>query len=49
MVQSTWQQVVPIANQAASLFYGRLFELDPNLKGNYSAPKIVAKSGSFRL
>jgi hemoglobin-like flavoprotein len=32
MVQSTWQQVVPIADQAASLFYGRLFELDPNLK-----------------
>jgi hemoglobin-like flavoprotein len=32
LVQSTWQQVVPIADQTAPLFYGRLFELDPNLK-----------------
>ena len=32
IVQSTWQQVKPIADQAAELFYGRLFELDPSLK-----------------
>jgi hemoglobin-like flavoprotein len=32
LVRSTWQRVVPIADQAASLFYGKLFELDPNLK-----------------
>ena len=32
LVQESWQQVVPIADQAAALFYGRLFELDPNLK-----------------
>ena len=32
MVQQSWQQVVPIADQAAALFYGRLFELDPSLK-----------------
>ena len=32
LVQESWQQVVPIADQAAALFYGRLFELDPSLK-----------------
>jgi hemoglobin-like flavoprotein len=32
MVQSTWAQVVPIADKAAELFYGKLFELDPELK-----------------
>jgi hemoglobin-like flavoprotein len=33
LVQETWRQVVPIADTAASLFYGRLFELDPKLRG----------------
>lgn len=32
LVQGTWQKVVPISDQAAALFYGKLFELDPNLK-----------------
>ena len=32
LVQSTWTQVVPIAETAAELFYGRLFELDPALQ-----------------
>jgi len=32
LVQTSWQQVVPIAETAAGLFYGRLFELDPELK-----------------
>ena len=32
LVQSTWQQVKPISEQAAELFYGRLFTLDPSLK-----------------
>ncbi len=32
LVQSTWAKVVPIAGTAADLFYGKLFELDPNLK-----------------
>jgi len=31
-VQETWAQVVPIADTAAELFYGRLFELDPSLQ-----------------
>jgi hemoglobin-like flavoprotein len=32
LVQTTWEQCVPIADQAAALFYGKLFELEPNLK-----------------
>lgn len=32
LVQQTFAQVVPIAEQAATLFYGRLFELDPSLR-----------------
>jgi hypothetical protein len=31
-VQSTGARVVPIKEQAAELFYGRLFALDPSLK-----------------
>jgi hemoglobin-like flavoprotein len=32
LVRATWEQVVPIADTAARLFYGRLFELDPGLR-----------------
>jgi hemoglobin-like flavoprotein len=32
LVQSTFAQLVPIADQAAALFYGRLFEMDPSLR-----------------
>jgi hemoglobin-like flavoprotein len=43
LVQESFEQVKPIADVAADLFYGRLFELDPNLrplfKGNLSEQK----------
>ncbi len=32
LVQTSWQKVVPIKDKAAELFYGKLFELDANLK-----------------
>lgn len=32
LVSTTWTSVVPIADKAAELFYGRLFELDPSVK-----------------
>lgn len=32
LVQSTWQQVQPAAGPVATLFYRRLFDLDPALK-----------------
>ncbi len=32
LVQGTFEKVAPIAETAAELFYGKLFELDPELK-----------------
>jgi hemoglobin-like flavoprotein len=32
LVQESWKAVAPISEQAAALFYGKLFELDPNVK-----------------
>lgn len=32
LVRQSFAKVVPIAPQAAALFYGRLFELDPSLR-----------------
>jgi len=32
LVQSSFSKVEPIAEQAAGLFYGRLFEIDPSLR-----------------
>ena len=32
LVRSSWQQVLPIKDAAAQLFYGQLFELDPSLR-----------------
>lgn len=32
LVQETWEQVAPISETAARLFYGRLFETNPHLR-----------------
>jgi hemoglobin-like flavoprotein len=32
LVQESWMKVEPIADKAATLFYSRLFELDPTLR-----------------
>jgi hemoglobin-like flavoprotein len=32
LVKSTWQQVLPIQAAAADLFYGRLFEIAPEVR-----------------
>jgi len=32
LVQSSWEQVKPISDKAAELFYGKLFELNPDFK-----------------
>ena len=33
LVQGSWKKVQPIADTAAGIFYAKLFELDPALKG----------------
>lgn len=38
LVKESWSKVVPISDQAAELFYGRLFELDPDLKLIFKSP-----------
>ena len=44
LVQETFEQVAPIADTAAELFYGRLFTLDPGLrplfKGDMNEQKV---------
>ena len=35
LVKKTWVMVVPIADTAAELFYGRLFELEPGYKAMF--------------
>jgi hemoglobin-like flavoprotein len=37
LVKSSWAKVAPIADDAAALFYGRLFELDPELKSLFKS------------
>ena len=32
MVQNSWGQVKPISEQAADMFYAKLFEMDPDIK-----------------
>lgn len=40
LVRSSWQQVLPIKDTAAQLFYGQLFELDPSLRGMFKGDMI---------
>lgn len=36
LVQSSWAKVAPIANQAADIFYGHLFENNPGVRPIFS-------------
>ncbi len=36
-VQGDWRKVLPIADTASTLFYDRLFELDPSLRSLFSS------------
>ncbi|MFA5243336.1 MAG: globin family protein [Sulfuricella sp.] len=40
LVRSSWQQVLPIKDTAAQLFYGQLFELDPSLRGMFRGDMV---------
>ena len=40
LVRSSWQQVLPIRDTAAQLFYGQLFELDPSLRGMFKGDMV---------
>jgi hemoglobin-like flavoprotein len=36
LIRSSWAQVAPIADTAATIFYDRLFELDPTLRSLFA-------------
>jgi len=40
LVRSSWQQVLPISDSAAKLFYGQLFELDPSLRSLFRGDMV---------
>lgn len=40
LVRNSWQQVLPISDSAAKLFYGRLFELDPTLRSMFKGDMV---------
>ena len=40
LVQESFQKVVPIADAAATLFYGRLFDLDPKLESLFKGDMV---------
>ncbi|GAB5560577.1 MAG: globin family protein [Synoicihabitans sp.] len=42
-VQSSWAKVVPIADTAATLFYQRLFEIDPDLRPLFPEDMVAQK------
>jgi len=37
LVKSSWANVAPISEQAAELFYGKLFDLNPELKSMFKS------------
>ena len=39
-VRSSWQQVLPIQDTAAQLFYGQLFELDASLRSLFKGDMV---------
>jgi hemoglobin-like flavoprotein len=41
LVQQSWQQIQPQADEVAKLFYARLFELDPALRALFKRDMIV--------
>jgi hemoglobin-like flavoprotein len=43
LIRETWKQVVPIAEIAASLFYKRLFELDPDIRALFEHTDMDAQ------
>jgi hemoglobin-like flavoprotein len=48
LIRTSWAQVEPIADTAAGLFYGRLFELDPSVRSLF-AHTDLAKQGKILM
>jgi hemoglobin-like flavoprotein len=48
-VQSDWEKVLPIADQAATLFYDRLFSLDPALRSLFKSDLTEQKTKLMKM
>lgn len=47
IIRSTWAKVLPIAEQAADLFYGRLFEIAPDVQPMFAETDMTAQKGKL--
>ena len=47
LVQVTWRQLVPIADTAASMFYGRLFWIDPSARDLFDGVDLEKQRGKL--
>lgn len=47
LVQDSFRRVLPIKAEAAALFYGRLFELDPALRPLFAHADMAAQGGKL--
>jgi hemoglobin-like flavoprotein len=43
LISESWTQVAPIADQAATIFYARLFELDPSIRPMFAHTDMAAQ------
>jgi hemoglobin-like flavoprotein len=43
LIRASWTKVEPIADTAATLFYGRLFEVDPRARGLFRRTDMAAQ------
>jgi hemoglobin-like flavoprotein len=41
LIHDTWAQLVPIADQAAAIFYQRLFEIDPSTRALFNTTDMA--------
>src|SRR3954470_25001772 len=49
LVQESWEKVLPIADQAAQLFYNRLFELDPSLRPMFTSDMMEQRKKLMQM
>jgi hemoglobin-like flavoprotein len=49
LVQNSFATIVPIADDAAALFYQRLFELDPSLQGMFRGDMIEQRKKLMQM
>ncbi|MGB0712253.1 MAG: globin family protein [Gammaproteobacteria bacterium] len=47
LIKDSWFKVLPIADKAAALFYGRLFELDPGVKPLFANSDMKAQGAKL--